>query len=474
MSQVADLQEKRQKLAAQLKEHGNKFSESGWTAEDEKNWETLNADYDKVKGEIDSLMRGDAISSRLAEIEEQSKLPAPVARNSRGTIPGRESTSSIGDIGSDGPSAGDEKTRALALKAWLRYQMDFDVSDAEEQAAKACGFSLHKKKLTFESANTESLGLLREKYSSVHPTMRKDRGRFFNAPLTTQTATTGGNLIPPETLMNELEINMLAFDGVSQVADLIVTSSGETLGWPTVDDTGNTGVQVGENVNVDNSGAGGPTPNFGKTQWEAYKLSSQAVLVPYELLEDSAFNLPAVLGQLLGERIGRFRNQRYTLGTGSGQAQGIVTGSTLGVTAASATAFTADEIINLQHSVDPAYRAGAGFMMHDLIVSGVRKLKDSDGQYLWQSGLQAGTPDTLLGATLTVNQAMASAVATSNITMLYGDFSKYKIRRVNGFRMYRLEERYRDNDQDGFIMFVREDGGVLNAGTPPIKYLQQA
>ena len=113
-------------------------------------------------------------------------------------------------------------------------------------------------------------------------------------------------------------------------------------------------------------------------------------------------------------------------------------------------------------------------MCNDSIVKYLRKLKDAnDGQYLWQSGMQAGVPDSLYGSTLVVNQDMSSTITAEDKTLLYGQLSKYKIRRVNGFRMYRLTERYRDTDQDGFMMLLREDGNLLDAGTAPVKFLQQ-
>jgi len=152
-----------------------------------------------------------------------------------------------------------------------------------------------------------------------------------------------------------------------------------------------------------------------------------------------------------------------------------VTKSTLGVTAASATAIAADELIGLIHSIDPAYRAlGCGFMCHDSILLHIRKLKDGESRYLLQFGLQQNMPDSILGYTVTNNQDMQSSVATGTKTMLFGRLGDYKIRRVNQVRMYRLEERYRDADQDGFLAFVREDGNLLNAGTATVKHLLQA
>ena len=128
---------------------------------------------------------------------------------------------------------------------------------------------------------------------------------------------------------------------------------------------------------------------FGVMTLDAYKYTSKIVRVSVELLQDSAFNLGAELGSLLGERLGRIQNTHATTGTGSSQPNGVVTASALGKTAASATAITTDEIIDLFHSVDRAYRGNSSFMAADSTVAAIRKLKDGDSQYLWQPGLQA-------------------------------------------------------------------------------------
>ena len=141
---------------------------------------------------------------------------------------------------------------------------------------------------------------------------------------------------------------------------------------------------------------------------------------------------------------------------------------------ASQTAITADEVIDTFHSVDPAYRTqqGAGWMCHDTILAAIRKLKGSDNNYLWQPGLQAGIPDMLLARPLTVNQQMTGTQAQSAKVLLFGSLRHYKIRDVRTLRLRRLVERYGEFDQEGFVAFHRTDGDLLNAGTNPVKYLQ--
>lgn len=474
MSKLAELQERRNKLAAEIRQLGDKFNEKKeWPdAESQKNWDKLNADYDAVLAEMGSEKSAVGVADRLNRIKELQETVNPDPRNIGG---GSASPGMAGGrpIGGDGGEVCTDKHRALAMAAWMRHQSGQDITPDMEVAAKMTGVRLNQKSLNFESASTDWIRGLSQAFQSTHPSQRGKRD-FYNAPLTTQTAGTGGNTIPSETLMSQLEVNMLSYSPMSAFAELIVTQSGEPLKWPTVDDTDHTGAIIGENSDLSNSGSGGDAPDFSQVSWGAYKMSSQMILVPYELFEDNVVNLQSILGQLLGERLGRLRNSYYTTGTGSSQPTGIVTAATLGVTAAGTTAITSDEVIDLQHSVDPAYRNNAQFMCHDNVIKYIRKLKDGESNYLWQSGMQAGVPDTLYGSTLVLNQDMSSTITAEDKTLLYGQLSKYKIRRVNGMRMYRLVERYRDTDQDGFMMLIREDGNLLDAGTAPVKFLQQA
>jgi HK97 family phage major capsid protein len=272
-------------------------------------------------------------------------------------------------------------------------------------------------------------------------------------------------------LVRSFELAMLQFGGVRQVAEVMRTASGGDITWPTANDTTNTGAGCSRKHAVVTERTSRPAASPGRRTSTAPKL----VKVPVELLEDSVFDLPSVIGAMLGERIGRITNTHFTTGNSAGKPNGIVTAATLGKTAAGAAAITSDEILDLIHSIDPAYRTtGCGFMMNDAILLAIRKLKDGQGNYLWTHGdIQTGTPDRLFTYPITVNQDMATLVTTGK-TILFGQLNKYKVRDVASFRLRRLVERYADNDQEGFVAFSRHDGNLLDAGTHPVKYLQQA
>lgn len=271
--------------------------------------------------------------------------------------------------------------------------------------------------------------------------------------------TAGGYTIPAE-FLRDLVRTMKAFGAVQRVARTITTDSGASMPFPAVDDTSNVGAILGENVQVSEQDVAFTQKTLG-----AFMYTSKLVRVSFQLLQDTGFNLEEELRSMLGERIARILNQHFTTGAGTTEPQGLVTGGTSGVTAASATAVTADEIISLAHSVDPAYRTSgrARFMMRDSAVALIRKLKDTTNQYLWQPSLQAGVPDSLFGYPVEINQDMP-AMTTGLKPIAFGDFYEgYLIREVRGVQILRLEERYADYLQVGFLGFARYDGLVRNA-----------
>jgi HK97 family phage major capsid protein len=336
------------------------------------------------------------------------------------------------------------------VQGWCRAQLGLDIDDRHRRAAKSAGVKLNRKEL--------ELGLARNH--------RQVKSNWRNAM--SLTAAAGGYTVP-EGFMSSLERAMLMYGPMLDVSDVIRTETGNSMPWPTANDTGNTGELLAEGTSIGSS----VDPTIGVKTLGAYKFSSKLVLISAELLMDSAFQLATVLGEMLGERLGRVQNTYFTTGTGSSQPAGIVTGSTNGKTTASATAITLDEMLDLIYSVDRAYRAQSSFMAHDNIWLALRKLKDTTNQYLWQPSVQAGQPDRFSNYPVMSNNDMASTIATTNKTVLFGQMSKYKVRQVAQLRLRRLVERYADTDQEGFVAFQRADGVLLDAGVAPVKRITQ-
>lgn len=284
--------------------------------------------------------------------------------------------------------------------------------------------------------------------------------------------TTGGGYLVPTGFSNQIEVVMKYFGPMmdNTVTGELLTESGNPLNYPTLNDTSNTGRLLAINTQVTTTDM-----TFGQVVFDAYKYSSDQLLVPFELMQDSAIDIEGLVANGLGERLGRIMNTHLTTGNGSTQPNGVVTASTAGKTAASATAITAAELVDLIHSVDRAYRVGpkVGFMMNDSTVGVIKKLTlgTSDATPLWTPSIRDGEPDRIWGFPYWVNNDMAS-IATTNKTVLFGDFSKYLVRKVAGMRMLRMNERYGDYDQIGFVAFMRIDGDLIASGS--IKHLVQA
>lgn len=283
---------------------------------------------------------------------------------------------------------------------------------------------------------------------------------------TTTTGSSGGYLIP-EDFQLEIEKAIKDYSGVMQVARIIDTDTGAALPWPTLDATARKATIVAENTQST------PTDfTFGQKILNAYTYRDMAG-APLELIQDSAFDLAQWMPDQFAESFGRALNEHFTTGDNSSKPNGVVTASTLGKTAASATAFTRAEIVDLLHSVNQGYRLSrsCGFMMSDTVLAAIKKLSfgSGDDRPLWQPSIREGAPDRLEGFPYWVNDDMTAALTTGQKVMLFGDFSKYVIRRVRGMFIRRLEERFIDYGQVGFIAFARYDGDLIN--TAAVKHL---
>ena len=289
----------------------------------------------------------------------------------------------------------------------------------------------------------------------------------FRAQSTSGTA--GGYTVPTE-LQATIDKTMKMWGPMydEAICTVLNTSSGNAIDFPKTDDTARVVAQHTEATAMTDDA--GEDAVFAKMTLNAFAYDTEWLQISMELLQDSVVDIEQFIGELLGERLARRVNVELTTGDGTGDPNGVVVASAAGKTAASATAFTADEVIDLLHSVDPAYRASpkARFMLHDTVLAAVRKLKDGNGSYLWSMGdIRTGAPGTLLGQPYSVNQAMASAFTTGQKLMLYGDFSKYYVRKVGAPVIGVRREYYWPNI--GMAGIVRLDGDLIQ--TSAVKHL---
>ena len=237
--------------------------------------------------------------------------------------------------------------------------------------------------------------------------------------------------------------------------------------FPTSDGTS----EVGEIV-AENAAASGGDITFGSAAVNPYKYSSKKIALPFELLQDTFINLEAYINDMLAMRLGRLQAAHMTTGTGTGQPRGLMTAATTGITGATgqATSVTYDSLVDLEHSLDPAYRTrpGVGWMMHDQSLKALRKIKDGMGLPIfvpgYEMGVPGGAPDTLLGRPIIINQNMPVMAAGAK-SILFGDYKKYVRRVVMDLTMFRMtDSAFTLNGQVGFVAFNRMGGNLIDVG----------
>ncbi len=264
----------------------------------------------------------------------------------------------------------------------------------------------------------------------------------------------GGYLVPDEferTLVEALQEENI----FRTMAKIIQTASGDRK-IPVVASKG-TASWVDEEGAIQES-----DDAFGQVSIGAYKLATM-IKVSEELLNDSVFNLESYIAREFARRIGAKEEESFFIGNGTGKPTGIFNatgGAELGVTAASATAITVDEIMDLFYSLKSPYRKNAVFVMNDSTVKAIRKLKDGNGQYLWQPSISAGQPDTILNRPVKTS-AYVPAIAAGAKTIAFGDFGYYWIADRQGRSFQRLNELYAATGQVGFKATQRVDGKLI-------------
>lgn len=415
-NRIKELREKQAKITAEARERLDLITQStdeARTKELEAQHDAAMAEYDRLEAQIEREQKLADIEARAAQRREE-RIPRPGNAEARGA-----------------PEDGDGVTYR---SAFAKYVCGVDLEPEEREV------------------------------------LKRGAARFEQRAQTAGTTTAGGFTVPTE-LANEIVRTMLAWGPMYDpgVTMEMLTASGNPIKIPTVNDTTVTAEAHTEGTALTDDG--GKDVTFGQKSLDAYAFDTEFVRWSWELDTDSIFNMESLLASLLGERLGRIANSQLTTGSGSSAPNGIVTASSLGVTAAATGAVTADELIDLQHAVDPAYRVSprARWMMNDSTFKAIRKLKDGQGQYLFQPGIANGPGATVLGYPYSINQAMAS-MATGNKAILFGDFGKYFVRKVGAPVIGVMRERFWPDL--GIAGLIRFDGEL--GDTTAVKHLIMA
>ena len=268
------------------------------------------------------------------------------------------------------------------------------------------------------------------------------------------TVASDGGLVPQgfaDQIIAKLDENAT----VRQFATVINTAGGEDIKFPTI-----TALSSASLVTEGNA-IGESDPTSGSITLGAFKYA-YLVQVSSELLADEGVDIEGFLANDSGRALGNGAGADFVGGNGSSKPHGVVDKASAGVTCASATAITTDEVIDLYYSVTAPYRQNGAWLMNDATVKAIRQLKDSNNQYLWQPSLQLGNPDNLLGSPIATDPNVET-IATAKKVMAFGDMSKYYIREAGGIQVDRSVDFAFANDLVTFRFIYRADGDLMDS-----------
>lgn len=313
-----------------------------------------------------------------------------------------------------------------------------------------------------------------ERQNELRQFLRGEKGRYFDVvpkgpinyrTLSKLTAGAGGNTVPT-TFYERLIAHMIETSAIlSAGATILNTDSGESIQVPKTTSHSTAGIVTETNAITPSD------PAFGQITLGAYKYGT-LIQVSRELLDDSGVDLEGYLSMQAGRALGNAFGAHAVTGTGVNQPRGVLTDATLGVTGAAAAGgvFTGDNLIDLFYSVIAPYRrsASARWIMNDQAVASARKLKDDNGVYIWQPGLTADAPDTILGKPVLTDPNVPDVAAEAK-SVLFGDFSQFFIRLAGGVRFERSDDYAFNTDLVTFRALMRADSALVDL-TGAIKY----
>lgn len=297
--------------------------------------------------------------------------------------------------------------------------------------------------------------------------------------MSTTTSSEGGYTVQTEVARSVLDALKAGPGAMRKVANVIQTTGVGDLNYPTSDGTAEVGELIGQNTT-----ATGADVSFSTLALTVYKYSSKIVAVPFELLQDSNVDIEAFVVKRLATRLGRITNTHFTTGDGSSKPNGVMNAAATGYTAANSssqvTAITYASLIEIIHSIDPAYRelGNMRWMFADSTLKKLRQIVDGQSRPIFNPGYEVGppgnAPDMLLGYPITINQDVA-AMAASAKSIAFGDFSYYVIRDAMDIQMFRFtDSAYTKLGQVGFLAWMRTGGNLIDVGGAVKRFVNAA
>lgn len=327
-----------------------------------------------------------------------------------------------------------------------------------------------KKRKTVEVDVTQAVALYLRNGSDVTP----EQAIQIRNAMSTTTSAEGGFTVPAEIATMVIDA-MKEFGGMREIAEILSTESGNALNFPTSDGTAEEGEIVAEN-------AAATTGEiiFGTAAVNPFKYSSKKIALPWELVQDSAIDIVKFVVARLATRLGRITNKHYTIGTGTAQPFGVIPRAATGKTGITGQTLTViyDDLVDLQHSVNRAYRRNGRYMLADTSLAVMRKIKDTTGRPIWNPGdaesIANGAPSTICGYAYTVNDDVAAMAANAK-SIAFGDFKNYIIRDVTtGYSLRRFDDSaFALLGQVGFCGWMRSGGNLVDTAAVKV-YINSA
>ena len=352
--------------------------------------------------------------------------------------------------------------------SWEKAEADFrsyterikalELTAEQERAVEAFGDMLKDDQAVRTAVLSELRSVLVERATVA--TDLTWEGREMTAALralSVGTPTAGGNTAPSQFLA-ELIRPLRNFSSVLNAgARIITTSSGTDLIVPRLNGPGAAA------ATTEAATLTGTDPSFNQVTLKAYKFGDYRG-ISRELIEDSAIDIEELIVTLIGENIGALLGEKLAVGAGTTETAGLITAATVGKTGATgvAGAFTFDDIIDVHYSVAAPYRVNGAWLFADAALGSARKLKGTDGQYIWSPSVQVGQPDLILGKPVFTDAYMANTAINAK-PFGFGDVSRYWVRMVNSLRIERSEHALFGSDQIAYRGVLRADGVLTDA-----------
>lgn len=316
----------------------------------------------------------------------------------------------------------------------------------EQELSKPVNSPITGKPYKDEPAGEEKTGRASDEYRKAMLNAMRSNFRQVSNVLQEGVDSDGGYLVPVE--YDKRLIDVLNEENIMRTLGTKITTSGEHKINIAATKPAAAWIEEGGALSFGDA-------TFDQIYLDAFKLHV-AIKVTEELLYDSAFNLENYIITEFGKALANAEEDAFLNGDGKGKPLGIFAKTGGGQSAGTLTAaLKSDDLIDLIYSLKRPYRKNASFILNDATLAQVKKLKDNNGQYLWQPSYQAGEPDRILGYTV-----RTSAYAPTD-AIAFGDYRYYNIGDRGSRSFKQLNELFAGNGMIGFVAKERVDGKLV-------------